>query len=72
MNISQENEERAYQVQKALSKHNVKSMRKLMKDRTRRLHNPHKFDIDELPDNTPVSDRRKRRKAKQDGNTENN
>lgn len=61
-----EQPDRADQVSKALSVHNTKAMRRLMKDRVRELSNPVKFDIDALPDHPPVTDRRKRRKGKHD------
>lgn len=59
-----EQPDRADSVHKALSEHNTKAMRRLMKDRLRKPSNPVKFDIDALPDHPPVTDRRKRRKDK--------
>lgn len=63
------NKERAHRIEKALSIHDYRAMRRLMKDKTRNLANPVKFDVDKLPDYPPVSDRRKRRKAKAEDGT---
>jgi hypothetical protein len=68
---SQEGNEpdRADVVHRALSEHNHKAMRRPMKDQVRKRENPRKFDVDKLPENEPVTDRRKRRKDKKTDDT---
>lgn len=65
--LSEGGKERAAKIQKALSEHDYKALRRLMRDKTRKIVNPKKFNIDNLPDYPPVppvTDRRKRRKVK--------
>lgn len=62
--LSEGGKDRAAKIQKALSEHDHKALRRLMRDKTQKIVNPVKFDVDRLPDYEPVTDRRKRRKVK--------
>lgn len=68
--LSEGGKERAAKIQKALSEHDHRALRRLMRDKTRKIVNPKKFNIDNLPDYPPVTDRRKRRKVKDENTNE--